>query len=212
MRLPAGHTTTRRAQPKQSAVRRGDSNRAATIRRTRCRHDPRSHGRRRTAGRTSGCTVEIPWIACGAAPDKRRRLALERKLGRRRLAEDHQPRIEKPLHNFCMPGRRPMAQRPAPGGGRHAGVILCNVLDQKRHTGERTLQRHLHPLARHRIHRNADGRDLRIHLGRSCHRSLQYLCRRNIAAGDQLGQTARVVAGVFLEHGRLMKTGWRGLN
>ena len=187
------------AQPEQAAVRSRDADRAAAVGGPRHRHDAGSNRRSRTTGRPAGRAIRIPGVAC-RSKQHGFGLCLQRQLRGRGFAEDNQAGREKTVDDLGVLGRSPGSQRAAARRGRHTGVMLADVLDQKRHAGERPGQSIRRAFARELGHRNADRIDPRAHGFRARKCRFQQFGGADFPSRNEVGETGGVVLRIFLEH------------
>lgn len=192
------HPATTGAKAEQAAHGRRDANRTAAVIGTRHRHDARRHRGSRAAAGTARRQVKLPGVA-RRPPQQRLGGAFKSQLRGIGLAKNDQPGLEPLLDHVGVARRHVVAQRPRSAGGRHAGVVLDQVLDQKRHTGEEAIKRL--PGARLGLasHVDDDGVDVRVDRRRPRPGEGQQFNRRGLAAGDDFGKAEAVQLSVFIE-------------
>ena len=160
-------------QAKQSAAGRRNPDRPAAIRRIPGRNHTGSHGRRRAARRSARRVLQIPRIARLAV-----QLRLSRRrdphLRRRRPPKDRQPRRLVANHHLRVVIGHRVGEDLRPAGDRLTRVQRAQILEQERHTMERTLgQTSERILARVVVPRIDDRVELRIDSLRPLNRLLQ---------------------------------------
>ena len=187
-----------RFQAEHAGGRSRDPDRTAAVAGMRDRKNAGGNRRRRAAGRSAGRMREIPGIA--RRPVKagfRRRHQAE--FGAGALAEDRDTGIEETLcqrpgviGNEILQDRRARCR----AGPRQK----IEVLQEKRHTGERTVRKTAIDLAFGIVVMLDDDRvDLRVDLCRAGDRLVEQFTGRDLLVPHQFGQTDRVVIAVFLE-------------
>ena len=156
------HPRPRRLQAEYAAAGRRNADRATGVVAVRYRHHPRRHGGSRPATGAARRPSRIPGIVrrpkafrFGDGP--------QRQLRRVRLAHREQPGPLEPPHQLAILGGYVVTQKRARLRKAHPGVLGEEVLEQKRHPGERPGRYLAHRRGpRLRIHRRDDGVQRRI--------------------------------------------------
>ena len=175
---PHGDPGPRRLQAENAAAGRRDTDRPCAVRRMRNGHGARGNENRRPAAGPAAAVLRVPGVP--ARPEQQRLGRPERaELRRVGLAIGDHPGSAVAAHQLAVARRRHIRHRPAAAGRRHPGIAYGEVLQRKRHTGERAFRQSGRDLgagfviqgARHGVEARMDGLGAR-------NRPLQRLARR----------------------------------
>ncbi len=116
--------------------------------------------------------------------------------GRLVLPKMTNPDFEVAAHGIGVRLGDDRAHRTAAPGGRQAGVVVAEILEEQRHAGERSRERLREPLPRLLVHQAADRVDLRIDPRRLGERRVEQLPWARFAARHEFGEPDGVVPDV----------------
>ena len=207
---PSRHPGPTRLEPEQPAAGRGNTNRAAAVVGPGHGHNTCRHGRCSAARGATWRMRQMPGIARGAV-DARLGHPLGAQLRCIGLADHVDARGQKALRDLGVFGRPKIGARQGstPVGATHPGIVLEQILEQKRHAGEYVIDRGAidrgavdgggGTVGGDVVHAGHDAVDRRIDRVGARKGRCQKRVRIGIAAGNRLGQAQGVVADIIVE-------------